>query len=102
MRPSKSLFSPAQQKDDEVSCFPFQDFDDTLSHDSENEGEMESLKEVDFPCCTIEDEKAVHEDEKVTHEVLEAPAQEETISFPPPLVFDDALLYDEGNEEEEE
>jgi hypothetical protein len=27
-------FSPTQQKDDEVSFFPFQDFDDTLSHDS--------------------------------------------------------------------
>jgi hypothetical protein len=34
--------------------------------------------------------------------VLEAPAQEETVSCPPPLVCDDALLYDEGNEEENE
>jgi hypothetical protein len=67
-------FSPAQQKDDEVSFFPFQDFDDTLSHDSENEGEMESLKEVDLPCCTIEDEGVVPEDETMMHEVLEAPA----------------------------
>jgi hypothetical protein len=25
--------SPAQQKDDEVCCFPFQDSDDTLFHD---------------------------------------------------------------------
>jgi hypothetical protein len=47
--------SPAQQKDDEVSCFPFQDSDDTLFHDSENEGEMKALNEVDIPCCTIED-----------------------------------------------
>jgi hypothetical protein len=61
---------------------------------------MESPKEVDFPYCTIEDEGVVPEDETMTHEVLEAPAQEETISFPPPLVFDDVLPYDEGNEEE--
>jgi hypothetical protein len=65
---------------------------------------MESLKEVDLPCCTIEDEDAVHEDETITHvedtQVLKAPAQEETISYPPPQNFDDALLYDEGNEEE--
>jgi hypothetical protein len=27
--------------------------------------------------------------------VLEVPAQEETVSYPPPLVFDDALPYDE-------
>jgi hypothetical protein len=31
------IFSPAQQQDDEVSCLPFQDFDDTLFLDSENE-----------------------------------------------------------------
>jgi hypothetical protein len=51
-------FPPTQQKDDEVSCFPFQNFDDTLFHDSESEGEMESSNEVDIPCCTIEDEGA--------------------------------------------
>jgi hypothetical protein len=60
---------------------------------------------MDIPCCAIEDKEAIHEDETITHDendkVLEAPAQEETVSFPPPLVFDDALLYDEGNEEEE-
>jgi hypothetical protein len=33
--------------------------------------------------------------------VLEAPVQEEIVSYPPPLVFYDALLYHEGNEEEE-
>jgi hypothetical protein len=71
-----------------------------LSHDSENEGEMESPKEVDSPCCTIEDEGVVPEDETMMNEVLETPAQEETISFPPPLVFDDVLPYDEGNDEE--
>jgi hypothetical protein len=103
MKPSKA-FPPAQQKDDEVSCFPFQDFDDTLFHDSENEGEMKALNEVDIPCCTIEDKGAVHEDETIMHventQVLKAPAQEETVSYPPPQNFDDALLYDEGNEEE--
>jgi hypothetical protein len=97
--------SLAQQSEDEVSFFPLQDSDDTLFLDLENEGEMKALNEMDIPCCTIEDEEAIHEDETITHaknvKVLEAPAQEETVTFPPPLVFDDALLYDEGNEEEE-
>jgi hypothetical protein len=65
---------------------------------------MESPKEVDLPCCTIEDEGVVPEDETATHakntEFLEAPTQEETISFPPPLVFDDALPCDREDEEE--
>jgi hypothetical protein len=59
--------SPAQQKDDEVSFFPFQDFDDTLFHDSESEGEMESPNEEHLPCCTIKDEGATHEDKTVMH-----------------------------------
>jgi hypothetical protein len=91
-------FPPAQQQDDEVSCFPFQDFDDTLFHDSESEGEMESLNEVDLPCCTIEYEGAIHEDETMMHvedtQVLKALAQEETVSYPPLQDFDDSLLYD--------
>jgi hypothetical protein len=29
-------------------------------------------------------------------QVLKAPAQEEKVSYPPPLVFDDCLLYDLG------
>ena len=33
-------------------------------------------------------------------QVLEAPAQKETIGFPPRLVFYGVLPYDEGNEEE--
>jgi len=45
--------SSSQQKDNEVSCFPFQDPDDTLFHDSENEGEMKALNEVDIPSCTF-------------------------------------------------
>jgi hypothetical protein len=75
-------YPPTQQQDDEVSCFPFRDVDDTLFHDLEIEGGMESLKEVDLPCCTIRDEGAVHEDETITHvrdtQVLKAPAHEET------------------------
>jgi hypothetical protein len=39
---------------------------------------MESLKEVDLPCCTIKGEGVVHEDETITHveetQVLKAPA----------------------------
>jgi hypothetical protein len=75
-----------------------------LYHDSENEGEMESPKEVDLPCCTIEDEGVVPEDETITHvestQVLKDPAREEAVSCPPPLVFDDALLCDWKDEEE--
>jgi hypothetical protein len=65
---------------------------------------MKALNKMDVPCCTIKDEEAIHEDETIIFventKVLEVPAQEETISCPPPLDFDDALLYDEGNEEE--
>jgi hypothetical protein len=94
--------SPAQQKDDEVSCFPSQDSDDTLFHDSENEGEMEALNEVDLPCCTIKDEGATHEDKTIMHvedtQVLEAPAQEETsiVSHPPIHDFDDSYVLSFG------
>jgi hypothetical protein len=95
--------SLAQQSEDKVSFFPLQDSDDTLF--LENEGEMKALNKMDIPCCEIKDKEAIHEDETITHventKFLEAPAQEETISLPPPLVFDNALLYDEGNEEEE-
>jgi hypothetical protein len=49
--------------------------------------------------------KQFHEDEAITHaentKAIEAPAQEETVSYPPPLVFDDALPYDEEEEENE-
>jgi hypothetical protein len=33
-------------------------------------------------------------------QLLKAPTQEEIVSYPPPQNFDDALLYDGGNEEE--
>ena len=61
------------------------------------------MNKMNIPCCTIKHKEAVHEDEKITHaentKVLEAPAQEETVSFPPPQDFDTSLLYDEGDEE---
>ena len=75
-----------------------------MLHDSD-EGGMEFPKELDLLCCTTEEEGVTPEDETVMHaentKVLEAPTQEEIVSCPPPLVFDDALLYDEGNDEEE-
>jgi hypothetical protein len=98
-------FSPAQQKEDEVSCFSSRDSNDTLFHDSESEEEMEALDEVDVPYCAIKDKEAIHDDEAITHaentKAIEAPAQEETVSYPPPLVFDDALPCDEKEEEDE-
>jgi hypothetical protein len=49
--------------------------------------------------------EAVHEDEEMTHaeniKLLEVPAQEETVSYPPILNFDDALPCDEKEEEDE-
>jgi hypothetical protein len=52
--------SPAWQSEDEVSCFPLQDSNDTLFLDSENEGEKKSLNEVDGPCCAIKDKEEIH------------------------------------------
>ena len=63
---------------------------------------MKTLSKV--PCCTIEDEGVILEDDNVTHakntKVVEAPAQEETVSCPPLLVFDNAILCDREDEEE--
>jgi hypothetical protein len=98
-------FPPAQEEENEVSCFPFQDVDNTLFHDSESEGEVESSNEVDLLCCTVEDEGATHEDETLMHvedtQVLKTSAQEETntVSHPPLQNFD-SLLYDVEDEEE--
>jgi hypothetical protein len=65
---------------------------------------MEALDEVEVPCCAIEDKEAVHEDEETTHaeniELLKVPAQEETVSYPPILNFDDILPCDEKEEDE--
>jgi crotonobetainyl-CoA:carnitine CoA-transferase CaiB-like acyl-CoA transferase len=60
-------FSPAQQKEDEVSCFSSMISNDTLFHDSESEEEMEALDKVDVPCCAIKEKEAVHDDEAITH-----------------------------------
>jgi hypothetical protein len=96
--------SPVQQSEDEVSCFPLQRSNDTVSLNSKDEEEMEALDEVEVPCCAIEDKEAVHEDEETTHaeniKLLEVPAQEETVSYPPILNFDDALPCDEKEEDE--
>jgi hypothetical protein len=97
-------FSPAQQKEDEVSCFSSMISNDTLFHDSEREEEMQSLDKVEVPCCATENEEAIHEDEETTHaeniKLLEIPAQEETVSCPPLINFDDVLPCDEEEEDE--
>jgi hypothetical protein len=97
--------SPVQQSEDKVSCFPLQNSDDTVSLNSKDEEEMEASDEMEVPCCEIEDKKAVHEDEETTHaeniELLKVPAQEETVSYPPILNFDDALPCDEKEEDDE-
>jgi hypothetical protein len=88
---------PAQQQDDKVSFFPFQDFDDTLFHDSESDGEMESPNEEHLPCCTTKDKTVMHAKDA---QVLEAPAQEEKVSYPPLQDSGNCLLYDLRKEEE--
>jgi hypothetical protein len=97
--------SPVQQSENEVSYFPLQNSNDTVLLDSKEEEEMEASDEVEVPCCEIEDKEAVHEDEIMTHDentgVLEVPAQEETVSYPPILKFDDALPCDEKEEDDE-
>jgi hypothetical protein len=52
-------FSPAQQKENEVSCFSSRDSNDTLFHDSESEEEMEALDEADVPYCAVKDKEAI-------------------------------------------
>jgi hypothetical protein len=93
--------TPAEDEENEVSCFD--SFDDTLFYDSENEEGVEALDEVEVPCCSIEDKEAFHEDEAMTHakniELLEVPAQEETVSYPL-LVCDDVLPCDEKEEDD--
>jgi hypothetical protein len=95
--------SPVQKSEEEVSHFLFQDANDTVY--SEDEEEKEALNEVDGPCCAIKDKEAVHEDETMTHaentRILEVPAQEETMSYPPILNFEDSLSCDEKEEEDD-
>jgi hypothetical protein len=104
--------SPVQQSEDEVSFFPLQNSDDTMSLDSKDEEGKKALNKVDDPCCAIREiglsfgeEGVIPEDETIMHaentKVLEVPAQEETVSYTPPPVIDDASLCDEEEEEDE-
>jgi hypothetical protein len=90
--------SSVQQSKDEVSHFPLQNSNNTLLLDSKEEKEMEASDEIEVPCCAIEDEETTHA--KNTR-VLEVPAQEETVSYPPLIIFDNALPCNEKEEEEE-
>jgi hypothetical protein len=97
--------SPVQQSEDEVSCFPLQNSNDTMFFHSKDEEEMEAADEVEVPCCAIEDKEAAHEDEETMTnveniELLKVPAQEEIVSYPPILNFDDTLPCDEKEEDE--
>jgi hypothetical protein len=91
--------SPIQQSEEEVSHFPFQDANDTVY--SEDEEEME------VPCCEIEGEETVHEDEApvIIPQLDEAlqdpvtPAQDEENEVSYFDSFDDALFYDSENKE---
>jgi hypothetical protein len=105
----QGLVSPVQQSENEVSYFPLQNSNDIVSIDSKGEDEKEVLNEVDDPCCAIKEiglpfEGVIPEDETIMHaentEVLEVPAQQETVSYPPLLIFYDALPCDEKEEDE--
>jgi hypothetical protein len=85
-------YPPAQQRqDDKVRFFPFQDFDDTLFHDSESDGEMESPNEEHIPCYMTKDKTVMHVEYA---QVLEALVQEEKLSYPPLQDLGNCLLYD--------
>jgi hypothetical protein len=82
-----------------------------VSLDSKDEEEKKALNEDD-PCCAIKEiglpidkEGVIPKDETIMHaentKFLEVPTQEETVSCPPPLVINDALPYDEKEEEDE-
>jgi hypothetical protein len=90
--------SPVQQSEDEVSCFPLQNANNTMLLDSKEEEEMEASDEIEVPCCAIEDEEMTHAE---NIKLLKVPAQEETVSYLPLLVFNDALPCDEKEEEDE-
>ena len=95
---------PMQRSKDEVSYFSLQNSNDTVLVDSKEEEEIEALDEVEVPCCAIEDKEAIHEDEETTPaeniELLKVLAQEETVSYPPLIIFDDALPCNEKEEDE--
>jgi hypothetical protein len=90
--------SPVQQSEDEVSHFPLQNSNNTVLLDSKEEEEMEASDKIEVPCRAIEDEETTHAENT---RVLEVPAQEETVSYPPLIIFDDALPCNEKEEEEE-
>jgi hypothetical protein len=90
--------SPVQQSEDEVSYFPLQNSNNTVLLDSKEEEEMEASDEREIPCCAIEDEEMTHAE---NIELLKVLAQEETVSYLPLLVFNDALPCDEKEEEDE-
>jgi hypothetical protein len=73
--------------------------------ESKQNDEVSALDKVEVPCCAIENEEAIHEDEETTYaentRVLKVPAQEETVSYLPLIKFDDALPCDEKKEEDE-
>jgi hypothetical protein len=56
---------PAQEEEDEISCFHFQVFDDTLFYNSEREEEMETLDKTYPPYYEVEE--IIHEDETMMH-----------------------------------
>jgi hypothetical protein len=58
---------------------------------------MESPNEEHLPCCTTKDKTVMHAKDA---QVLEAPAQEEKVSYPPLLDSGNCLLYDLRKEEE--
>jgi hypothetical protein len=89
--------SPVQQSEDEVSYCPLQNSNDIVLLDSKEEEEMEASDEIEVPCCAIEDEETTHAE---NIELLKVPTQEETVSYPPLLVFNDALPCDEKEEDE--
>ena len=66
--------------------------------DSKEEEEMEASDEIEVPCYAIEDEETTHAENT---RVLEVPAQEETVSCPPLIIFYDALPCNEKEEEDE-
>jgi hypothetical protein len=88
---------PAQQQDNKVILFPFQDFDDTLFHDSESDGEMESPNEEHFLFYMTKDNIVMH---AKYSKFLKAPVQEEKVSYPPLQDSGNCLLYDLEKEEE--
>jgi hypothetical protein len=90
--------SPVQRSKDEVSHFPLQNSNNTLLLDSKEEEEMEASDEIEVPCCAIEDEETTHAENT---RILEVPAQEETVSYLPLIIFDDTLPCNKREEEDE-